>query len=154
MFATLHSREISVAALTATAAEFTPRFQVIGPLVLLDAAGISRLFGDAQELGRALHSAQPAARVALAGSAAASMILALAAEDVIVVDPGTEAAALAPLPIDLLAALAEARLEDEDQAGGDTEQPPPLLRRSAVGRAKAKGLPVKRQSSIAIRQCL
>ena len=62
MFATLHSREVSVAALTATASAFTPRFQIIGSLVLLDASGVSRLFGDAHELGRALQSAQPAAQ--------------------------------------------------------------------------------------------
>ena len=44
MFATLHSREVSVAALTATASAFTPRFQIIGSLVLLDAAAPGAVF--------------------------------------------------------------------------------------------------------------
>jgi protein ImuB len=124
MFATLHSHEVSVAALTTTAAAFTPRFQVVGSLVLLDASGVSRLFGDAHELGRALQSAQPATQVALAGTATASMILAMAASPLSVIEPGAEAAALAPLSIDLLAALAEARLGDQDQGVGDPKGSP------------------------------
>ncbi len=143
MFATLHSREVSVAALTATASAFTPRFQIIGSLVLLDASGVSRLFGDAHELGRALQSAQPAAQVALAGSATASMILAMAANPLTIIEPGTEAAALAPLPIDLLAVLADARM---DGRIGNPDQPPPGLRRSAEAIAKAEGLPPQEAS--------
>ena len=77
--------------------------------MLLDASGVSRLFGDAHELGRALQSAQPAAQVALAGSATASMILAMAANPLTIIEPGTEAAALAPLPIDLLKPFFERR---------------------------------------------
>lgn len=180
MFATLHSREVSVAALTATASAFTPRFQVVGPLVLLDASGISRLFGDAHELGRALQSAEPAAQVALAGSATASMILALAADGLTVIEPGTEAAALAPLSIDLLAALAEARLGDQDQGVGDPEgsplqgwahprhthqaqltrrpraQSPNQITRSPNRITQSPNHPIvnNRQSSIAIHQCL
>ncbi len=166
MFATLHSREASVAALTATAAEFTPRFQVIGSLVLLDAGGVSRLFGDAEALGQALQSAEPTAHVALAGTATASMILALSTDRVKVIEPGAEAAALAPLPIDLLAALAEARLGD--QGIGDPDGSP--LRHGQAGgwahprhthqaqltrRPRAHpSITTNHQSSIAIHQCL
>ena len=113
MFAALHSPAVPVAALAATASAFTPRFQVFGSLVLLDVSGVSRLFGDARELGQVLQSAQPAAQMALAGTATAALMLAMAADGPIVIEPGTEAAALAPLPVDLLVALAEARMGDD-----------------------------------------
>ena len=45
------------AALVDVARAFTPRFEQIGSVVLLDASGLSRLFGSAQELGEHLREA-------------------------------------------------------------------------------------------------
>ena len=57
MFAVLQaSPSVPVAALVDVAQAFTPRFQVIGPFVLLDVSGLSSLFGSPDELGAALHA--------------------------------------------------------------------------------------------------
>ena len=63
VFAALSSPSTPVAALVDVARAFTPRFEQIGPLVLLDASGLSRLFGTAQELGEHLRDAQCPIRV-------------------------------------------------------------------------------------------
>ena len=109
------------------AREFSPRIEIGGPQVVLDLSGSTRLFGDARATGEALLRTAAdrglRVRVAMAGTRTAARLLALSAGrvlsdpagrqvpkdppySVIVVDPGTEAAALAPLPIDLLAVLA------------------------------------------------
>ena len=51
MFAALYAPSVPLAALIEVARAFTPRFEPCGSLVLLDASGLSRLFGSAQELG-------------------------------------------------------------------------------------------------------
>lgn len=117
LFAALYAREVPVAVLAGTAGTFTPRFQVMGSLVLLDVSGVSRLFGDRHALGQALAEAAGTAHVALGSTAAASLLLSLAADRVTVVEAGGEAAALAPLPIDVLADFARARLAPEDAPG-------------------------------------
>ena len=78
--------------------------------VVLDLSGLTRLFGNARAMGEALR--QTAAdrgvrvQVAIAGTRTAARLLVRAAsESVTVVDPGAEAAALARLPIQRLAAL-------------------------------------------------
>ena len=78
--------------------------------VVLDLSGLTRLFGDARAMGEALR--QTAAdrglrvRVAIAGTrTAARLLVCTASGPVTVVDPGTEAAALARLPIQRLAVL-------------------------------------------------
>ena len=79
--------------------------------VVLDLSGLTRLFGDARAMGEALR--QTAAdrglrvQVAIAGTRTAARLLVRAASSsVTVVDLGTEAAALARLPIQRLAVLA------------------------------------------------
>ncbi|MGE0865524.1 MAG: hypothetical protein AB7P34_16630, partial [Vicinamibacterales bacterium] len=57
MFAALCAPSLSAAAVVDVARAFTPRFEQVGPLVLLDAGGLSRLFGTAQELGEHLQAA-------------------------------------------------------------------------------------------------
>jgi protein ImuB len=108
MFAALYSRVAAVAALVAVARAFTPRFQAIGPVVLLDVAGLSRLFGSAQEIGeqlfaqvleglsagarsdgtRATDAARDGCAVALASTATAATLLALGRPGLTVVGGG------------------------------------------------------------------
>ena len=57
MFAALYAPSIPAAAIVDVARTFTPRFEQVGPLVLLDAGGLSRLFGSAHELGEHLQAA-------------------------------------------------------------------------------------------------
>src|SRR3989339_505590 len=88
-------------------------------LVLCDLSGLERLFGDAQALGVALGRAAVrrglAPRVAVAETRVAAWLMACARPGPTVGRPGTEAAALAPLPVEALGALAEA--EDAPSAG-------------------------------------
>ena len=125
MFAALCAPSISAAAIIDVARAFTPRFEQVGPLVLLDAGGLSRLFGNAQELGAHLsqalakHTADAAcperdprqvaraegrveARVAIASTQTAAALLALGRPGLTVVEPGQEEQALAPLSVSVL----------------------------------------------------
>lgn len=106
--------------LVEVAREFSPRIEVGGPRaldaaqarqVVLDLSGSTRLFGETRAMGEALHRIAAdrglRVRVAIAGTRTAARLLACAASGpVTVIDPGTEAAALAQLPIQLLAVLA------------------------------------------------
>jgi protein ImuB len=109
MFAALYAPSLPVAVLVDVARAFTPRFEQIGPLILLDASGLSRLFGSAQELGEHLREAlsKPSPgdtlpRVALASTQTAATLLALGSPGLTVVMPGKEAIALAPLGVSVL----------------------------------------------------
>jgi len=94
--------------LVEVAREFTPRVEPRGPAsVLLDLAGLGRLWPAPEALGRALLDAAAAravaeARVALAHSRHAALVLARARPGLTVVPAGGEALALAPLPLALL----------------------------------------------------
>lgn len=110
MFGALHGPDhVSIDALIAVAAEFSPRYEIDGPRdVTLDLSGLERLFGSARaiatELQRTAAERDLCVRVAIAGTATAARLLAHgAADDITVVDPGGEADALAPLPLALLA---------------------------------------------------
>ena len=79
--------------------------------VVLDLSGLTRLFGDARAMGEVLRRTAADrglhVRVAIAGTRTAARLLVCAASGpVTVVNPGTEAAALARLPIQWLAVLA------------------------------------------------
>ena len=129
MFAALYAPSIPAAALVDVARAFTPRFEQLGTapgssVVLLDASGLSRLFGSAQELGEHLRDAlsklagDPACherdrrhgyadgrvegRVAIASTQTAATLLALGRPGLTVVMPGKEAIALAPLSVSVL----------------------------------------------------
>jgi len=109
----------SIEALVAIARDFTPRWERRGPsAVALDLAGLERLFGHpraiADELRRAAGEQGVRASVAMAGTCTAAHLLAICRqravgsrrhEHPVVIAPGGEASALAPLPIDLLAVL-------------------------------------------------
>ena len=109
MFAALYAPSVPTAALIDIARAFTPRFEQLGTVVLLDASGLSRLFGSAQELGDHLRDAisklspgDSLPRVALASTQTAATLLALGSPGLTVVVPGKEAIALAPLGVSVL----------------------------------------------------
>jgi protein ImuB len=130
VFAALYAPSIPAAALIAVARAFTPRFEQIPPhdaksasrgprfgsVVLLDASGLSRLFGTAQELGEHLRDALEkqssgdaalgnTARIAITSTQTAATLLALGSPGLTVVMPGKEAIALAPLRVNVLDAF-------------------------------------------------
>jgi len=110
VFAALVAPSIPAAAIIDVARAFTPRFEQVGPLVLLDAGGLSRLFGSAQELGGYLSEALAkhgigggtAPRVAIASTQTAAALLALGRPGLTVVESGQEERALAPLSVTVL----------------------------------------------------
>jgi protein ImuB len=98
------------AVLTAVAQEFTPRLEMCGPReVVLDLDGLAHLFGDARtiagELRRTAADRGLHVRLALAGTRTAARLLVRHRAGATVIEPGTDAAALAPLPIDVLTAV-------------------------------------------------
>jgi protein ImuB len=112
VFAALYAPSVPTAALIDVARQFTPRFEQIGSVVLLDASGLSRLFGSAQELGEHLRDAlskhspgDTNPRVAIASTQTAATLLALGTPGLTVVMPGKEAIALAPLSVNILDAF-------------------------------------------------
>jgi protein ImuB len=112
MFAALQASPATpLDVLVEVAQAFTPRFQVLGPFVLLDVGGLSALFGTPGELGDAIHKACPACRaVALGSTASAALLLACAREGLTVLETAAETAALADLPIEVLIEVTQARL--------------------------------------------
>src|SRR6188508_1944915 len=94
-------------ALTRLAQEFSPRYELPRPdLVTIDVRGLDRLLGPPSVIGAEI-ARDAAARglrvqVALAPAFTAAAVLVLARPGVTVVDAGTQAAALAPLPIGIL----------------------------------------------------
>ncbi len=109
MFAALYAPSVPTAALVDVARAFTPRFEQLGQVVLLDASGLSRLFGSAQELGEHLREAlsnlspgDTVPRIAIASTQTAAALLALGCPGLTVVIAGKEAIALAPLSVSVL----------------------------------------------------
>ncbi len=110
MFAALVAPSIPAAAIIEVARAFTPRFEQVGPIVLLDAGGLSRLFGNAHELGAHLSEALAkhgttggtTPRVAIASTQTAATLLALGRPGLTVVEPGQAEKALAPLSVRVL----------------------------------------------------
>jgi hypothetical protein len=110
LYGGVHEPAVPTPALVDIARAFTPRFEPIGSIVLLDASGLSRLFGTPQELGEHLREAistrspggEADGRVALASTQTAATLLALGTPGLTVVMPGKEAIALAPLSLTVL----------------------------------------------------
>src|SRR6187455_962327 len=123
MFAALVAAATSTEALAAVARGASPRVEIAGPgVVVIDARGLTRLFGQEAQVA-ALCRQQAADRgvtaaVAIASTRTAALLLAFDAAEriaaaaldpshaVVTVPAGTEAAALARLPIALVARLA------------------------------------------------
>lgn len=109
--AVLAPEDSSIDVLIEVAREFSPRIEIeatgaTAPEITVDLSGLAHLFGTAGAIaaelrrtaaGRGLHI-----RVAIAGTRTAVRLLVHAHPGVTVIERGTEAAALAPLPIDLL----------------------------------------------------
>lgn len=86
---------------------FSPRVAWVEPRALaIDLHGLTRLFGEpraiGEELRRALAQAQLETHIAIAGTRTAARLLAHARAGLTVIPAGTEAAALAPLPLAVL----------------------------------------------------
>jgi len=108
-------------ALVSTAREFSPRVErVSARAVVCDVDGLERLFGDARaiasELRREAADRGVMARVAVAATRGAALLLAHARPGITVVDPGADAAALAPLPIRALDAVSGSDAQPADHA--------------------------------------
>jgi protein ImuB len=93
------------------AREFSPRIEVCGPReITLDLTGLTRLFGEARtiagELRRTAADRGLQVRVAIAGTRSAARLLVHHRAGMTVIEPGSEADALAALPLSLLDALA------------------------------------------------
>jgi protein ImuB len=105
--------------LLAVAREFSPRIDVNnqckpfdvaqGREVVLDLSGLTRLFGDAraiaEELRRTAADRGLHIRVAIAGTRTAARLMVRHRAGLSIIEPGTEAAALAALPLALLGDL-------------------------------------------------
>src|SRR5688572_16622659 len=132
MFAALYAPSLPAAALIDVARAFTPRFEQLGnTVILLDASGLSRLFGTAQELGEHLRDAlsklspgDSVPRVAIASTQTAATLLALGSPGLTVVMPGKEAIALAPLSVGVLD-----QFDKLSEASASAPAPAPELRR-------------------------
>src|SRR5688500_4555294 len=114
MFASLYSLSTPVAALIKLAEDFTPRFEVVGPVVMLDVSGLSGLFGSPREIGEQLRrSAGGPVRIAIASTQTAAALLALGRPGLSVIADGEQRVALAPLPVSLLGDFDRLRLSGE-----------------------------------------
>jgi protein ImuB len=125
------------AALQAIAQAFVPRFEVpTDEDVLLDIRGLGRILGEPRQIGAELRRAAAdrglRAHVAIAGTRTAARLLAHARAGLTCVEPGGEAAALAPLPIELL----QIALRDNGQPFlSACGAPPPHARARRLGSA-------------------
>jgi protein ImuB len=102
------------------AREFSPRIEVCSATeIVLDLSGLERLFGDArtiaEELRRTAADRGLRVRVAIAGTRTAARLLVRFRAGLTIVEPGNEAAAVAPLPIALLGDLSSNTRTTQDQ---------------------------------------
>jgi protein ImuB len=125
MFGALYAAAGSDSArLEDVAREFSPRIDVCGPReITLDLSGLSRLFGDARaiagELRRTAADRGLQVRVAIAGSRTAARLLVRHRAGITIIEPGDDAEALAPLPLELLVDVRSRRSREIDD--GDAE---------------------------------
>src|SRR5215472_9807509 len=96
----------AISALIVVAQQFSPRYEsheTRGDLVVIDVSGLDRLLGDARTIGEELRreAADRGLRVhvAIARTQTAAMVLAIARPGVVVVEHGSEASAIAPVPL-------------------------------------------------------
>src|SRR3954469_16294836 len=111
MFGAIYAAEGSdFAVLDGVAREFSPRVEVCnGREITLDLIGVARLFGDGREIAASIRATAAdrglRVRVAIAGTRTAARLLVHHRAGLTVIDPGTEAAVLAPLPLALLGVI-------------------------------------------------
>lgn len=109
------------AALVSLARGSSPRVEVMREgLVVVDASGMTRLFGGAREFAAQVHRQAGqqglAASVAVAPTRTVAMALAAGRPGVAVVSGGHEAEAMAPLPLEILA-LVDESFDSEPRRG-------------------------------------
>lgn len=123
MYAALYAPSVPLAALIDVARAFTPRFEPCGSLVLLDANGLSRLFGSAQELGEHIYAQMSRqGRVAIATTQTSAALLALGRPGLTVVAAGNDASVLATLSVSVLDAFE--RLQERIEPSSPKPQAP------------------------------
>jgi protein ImuB len=145
MFAALYAAEGTPPdVLAGIAREFSPRVELCagdGREVVLDASGLTRLFGDARTIAAEVRCTAAdrgvRVRVAVAGTRTAARLLVRHRAGLTVVEPGTEAAALAPLPIALLGELSV----HDPRGRGDAEGAPGRSPRHRASAANDPRLP-------------
>lgn len=128
-FAALYAPSAPLAALLEVARGFSPRIEACGSIVIIDASGLSRLFGTAIELGTHLHTAlathvddDPSrARVAIGSTQVTAALAALGRPGLTVVDRGHEAPTIAPFSVSLLCRLEAFRRQTGDGRRQTTE---------------------------------
>jgi protein ImuB len=129
--------------LTAIAEQFSPRYERHrDDLVSIDVSGLERLLGPARAIGEELRREAAAhgirAHVAVAITRMAALVLALARPGLTVVPTGTEAEALAPLPIALLEKVDDDRTQSSQSTQRDFD--PKHSAVSAISAFKRWGL--------------
>jgi protein ImuB len=129
--------------LVTIAREFSPRYERRSErLMTIDVSGLERLLGSPRTIGGELQRDALArgalVHVAIAGTCTAALLLALERPGLTIVDRDAEAEAVAPLPIRLLEALDDVRLQ---QAATSLKTPDPKdCARGAVSVFKRWGL--------------
>ena len=139
-------------ALLAVAREFSPRVDVGSSReIVLDVSGLTRLFGDArtiaEELRRTAADRGLQIRVAIAGTRTAARLMVRHRAGISIIEPGTEAAALAALPLALLGEIASdvncqlptpppSRLETEARFGETSPELVTRARQAAAGNSQ------------------
>jgi protein ImuB len=119
-------------ALESVAREFSPRIEVCGPReITLDLSGLARLFGEARtiagELRRTAADRGLQVRVAIAGTRCAARLLVHHRAGVTVIEPGSEAEALAALPLALLGELINPQPPTTNHPPPTTNHQPPTI---------------------------
>jgi nucleotidyltransferase/DNA polymerase involved in DNA repair len=117
------------AVLVEVAREFSPRIEICGPReITLDLSGLSRLFGEArtiaEELRRTAADRGLRVRVAIAGTRTAARLLVRHRAGLTVIEPGTEAAALSPLPLALVEQVTTTHQPSTTNPKAATHHPP------------------------------
>ena len=145
MFGAIYAAEgSSPEALLAVAQEFSPRVDAGSPdrdfrEIVLDLHGLTRLFGDtrtiAEELRRTAAARGLQIRVAIAGTRTAARLMVRHRAGLSIIEPGTEAAVLAPLPLTLLGEIA-----NDVNARLPTPNSQPLPTPNSQTRAKKLGV--------------
>jgi protein ImuB len=108
MFGAIYAAEGSdPAVLSAVAREFSPRIELLGQReITLDLSGLSTLFGDARAIGEELRRTAAdrglKTRIAIAGTRTAARLMVRHRAGLSVIEPGTEANVLAPMPVSLI----------------------------------------------------
>jgi protein ImuB len=129
--------------LVALAEQFSPRYERHrDDLVSIDVSGLEQLLGPARAIGEELRREAAArgirAHVAVAITRMAALVLALARPGLTVVPTGTEAEALAPLPIALLEKVDDDRTQSSQGTQRDLD--PKHSTVSAISAFKRWGL--------------